>query len=52
MPMEHFGELFADPDVKACFLPLDKAGEALRGMREKQGFFTTHERVRRNHIKG
>ena len=48
----HFGELFADPDVNACFLPLDKAGEALRGMREKQGFFTTHERVRRNHIKG
>lgn len=44
--------LLADPDVKACFLPLDKAGEALRGMREKQGFFTTHERVRRNHIKG
>ncbi|WP_279201947.1 hypothetical protein [Bilophila wadsworthia] len=49
---KHFGELFADPDVKACFLPLDKAGEALRGMREKQGFFTTHERVKRNHIKG
>ena len=48
----HLGKLFADPDVKACFLPLDKAGEALRGMREKQGFFTTHERVKRNHIKG
>ena len=48
---KHLGELLADPDVMACFFPLGKAGEALRDMRERKGFFERHERVKRSHIK-
>lgn len=48
----HLSGVLGLSEVRICFFPLDKAGEALRGMREKKGFFTTHERVKRNHIKG
>ena len=48
----HMSGVLGLSDVRTCFFPLDKAGEALRDMRERKGFFELHERVRRNHIKG